>query len=99
MRGLSSAEIPSIREALRNGELFFVPLAAIIGALALGYAATYAAMFGTIAVYSVALLRKETRIGLAKLYDVLAEATVKVIGVTAAFAAAGGGGGGLGLRR
>ena len=89
MRGLSSAEIPSIREALRNGELFFVPLAAIVGALALGYAATYAAMFGTIAVYSVALLRKETRIGLVKLYDVLAEATIKVIGVTAACAAAG----------
>ena len=89
MRGLSSAEIPSIREALRNGELFFVPLAAIVGALALGYAATYAAMFGTIAVYSVALLRKETRIGLVKLYDVLAEATIRVIGVTAACAAAG----------
>ena len=89
MRGLSSAEIPSIREALRNGELFFVPLAAIVGALALGYAATYAAMFGTIAVYAVALLRKETRIGLVKLYDVLAEATIKVIGVTAACAAAG----------
>lgn len=89
MRGLSSAEIPSIREAMHNGELFFVPLAAIVGALAVGYAATYAAMFGTIAVYSVALLRKETRIGLAKLYDVLAEATIKVIGVTAACAAAG----------
>ncbi len=89
MRGLSSEEIPSIREALRNGELFFIPLAAIIAALALGYAATYAAMFGTTAVYLVALLRKETRIGPAKLYEVLANTTIRIIGVTAACAAAG----------
>lgn len=89
MRGLSSEEIPSVREAMRNGELFFVPLAAIIAALAFGYAATYAAMFGTSAVFIVALLRKETRIGAAKLYDVLANTTIRIIGVTAACAAAG----------
>lgn len=89
MRGLPIAEIPSIREALRNGELFFIPLAAIITALAHGYAATYAAMFGAAAVYLVALLRKETRIGLLRLYDILANTTIRIIGVTAACAAAG----------
>jgi TRAP transporter 4TM/12TM fusion protein len=89
MRGLSSAEIPSVREAMRNGGLFFIPLGTIIGALGLGYAATYAAMFGATAVFLVALLRKETRIGVAKLYEVLANTTIRIIGVTAACAAAG----------
>jgi TRAP transporter 4TM/12TM fusion protein len=89
MRGLSREEIPSIRQAMRNGELFFIPLGAIIASLALGYAATYAAMFGTTAVFLVALLRKETRIGPAELYDVLTNTTIRIIGVTAACAAAG----------
>ncbi len=89
MRGLSADEIPSIRATMRHAELFFVPLAAIVVVLSLGYAATYAAMSGAVATYLVALLRKETRIGAAKLYSVLAETTIKVIGVTAACAAAG----------
>jgi TRAP transporter 4TM/12TM fusion protein len=89
MKSLSAEEIPSFRQALKHGELFFVPLIAIVGSLAYGFAATYSAMFGTLAVFLVALLRKETRIDLFKLYDVLAESTIKVIGVTAACAAAG----------
>ncbi len=89
MRGLSPAEIPPLREAVRNGELFLVPLAAIVAGLAMGYAATYVAIFGTVAVFLVALLRKQTRIGPVRLYNVLADATLRVIGVTAACAAAG----------
>lgn len=89
MRGLSAEEIPGLKDALRHGELFVVPLMAIISVLALGYAATYAAMSGTIAVLLVALPRKETRIGVFRLYELLAETTIKVIGVTAACAAAG----------
>lgn len=89
MQGLSTHEIPSVRDAFRRGELFFVPLSAIVGGLALGYAATYVAVFATLAVLAVAMLRKNTRITASKLYDVLADTTFRVIGVTAACAAAG----------
>ncbi len=89
MRGLPASEIPSFREAIQGGELFLIPLGAIIVGLALGYSATFVAVFGTIAVFLVALFRKITRIGLIELYDVLAETTFKIIGVTAACAAAG----------
>jgi len=89
MRGIADAEIPGVWDALRGAELFLVPLAVLIAGLVLGYAPTYVAIFGTVAVFFVALLRKDTRIGLRKLYDVLAETTLKVIGVTAACAAAG----------
>jgi TRAP transporter 4TM/12TM fusion protein len=89
MHGLPPEAIPSVKEALRNGELFLVPLGTIIAVLALGYVATYAAVAGAVAVFLVALPRKETRIGVAKLYDILADTTIKVIGVTAACAAAG----------
>ncbi|MBI1203341.1 MAG: TRAP transporter fused permease subunit [Rhodopseudomonas sp.] len=89
MKSLSNAEIPTLVQALKRGELFVVPLTVIVGTLAYGYAATYAAAFGSLAVFLVALLRKETRIDLLKLYDVLSDSTIKVIGVTAACAAAG----------
>jgi TRAP transporter 4TM/12TM fusion protein len=89
MRGLPAGEIPQVREAFRRGELFLIPLATIVAGLALGYAATYVAVFATIAVFVVALVRKETRIDAVKLYDVLAHTTLRVIGVTAACAAAG----------
>ena len=44
---------------------------------------------GRLLFFLVALLRKETRIGPAKLYEVLANTTIRIIGVTAACAAAG----------
>jgi TRAP transporter 4TM/12TM fusion protein len=89
MRGLSAAEIPDLRAAFRQGELFFVPLAAIVVGLALGYAATYVAIFASVAVIAVAAFRKQTRIDIPRLYNILADTTVRVIGVTAACAAAG----------
>ena len=89
MRGLSPEEIPSFREAIRGGDLFLVPLGAIVGGLALGYSGTMVAFFGTLAVVAVSMLRKESRLGPTRLYDALAETTLKTVGVTAACAAAG----------
>jgi len=89
MKSLSKADIPNFVQALQRCELFVVPLAVIVVTLSYGYAATYAAAFGSLAVFVVALFRKGTRIDVLKLYDVLADSTIKVIGVTAACAAAG----------
>jgi TRAP-type uncharacterized transport system fused permease subunit len=89
MSGLAPSEIPTLRQAMKHAELFFIPLAVIIVSLALGYAATYAAIFAAGATLVVALPRAETRVGFVKLYEALADTTIRVIGVTAACAAAG----------
>ncbi|HVL73355.1 MAG TPA: TRAP transporter fused permease subunit [Beijerinckiaceae bacterium] len=89
MRGIDPAQIPVFREAMRGADLFVIPLLAIVGGLALGYSGTMVAFFGTIAVFLVALLRKETRLGPVRVYDALAETTLKTVGVVAACAAAG----------
>jgi TRAP transporter 4TM/12TM fusion protein len=89
MRGLDPAQIPGVLEAMRGADLFLIPLTTIVGGLALGYSGTMVAFFGTLAVFLVALLRKETRLGPMKVYDALAETTLKTVGVVAACAAAG----------
>ena len=90
--GLSGAEmenIPSLRDALRKGGIFVLPLLIIAGALALGYTPTFVAVFGTMATIVASLPRAATRIGLRGLYEGLAEATLRMVPVAAACAAAG----------
>ncbi|MGQ9369113.1 TRAP transporter permease [Azospirillum sp. ST 5-10] len=89
MRGLDRSEIPSLRESLRGGDLFLVPLTAIVIGLALGYSASLVAFIGTLAVLAVSMFHKESRLGPVAIFDVLTETTLKTVGVVAACAAAG----------
>ncbi len=88
--GLAGLEdVPRLRDTLRRGGLFLVPLVALVTALLLGYSPTFVAIVGTGAVIAVAMTRRETRLGLACFYDILAEATLRIVPVVAACAAAG----------
>ena len=87
--GLPADETPVLRDTLRDGGVFIVPLAIIVGALVLGYTPTYAAVFGAAAAIAAALPRAKTRIGLRGMYEGLAETTMRMVPVTAACAAAG----------
>lgn len=89
MKGIPHGEIPAVRAALRGSDLFIVPLAAIIAGLVAGYSATFVAFIGTVTVILVSLFHKDTRLGPRKIYDTLAESTLKTVGVVAACAAAG----------
>lgn len=89
LRGMSSEELPSLKNTLRNGGLFLVPLAVLIVALLLGYSPTFVAVFAAVSVVVVAAFRKSTRMGLLKIYECLAETTIRMIPVVGACAAAG----------
>lgn len=89
LRGMTSDELPSLRNTLKNGGLFLVPLGVLIVALLMGYSPTFVAVFGAASVIVVAALRKSTRMGPIKIYLCLAETTLRMIPVVGACAAAG----------
>lgn len=89
LRGMSREELPELRQTLRNGGLFLVPLAVLVVALLMGYSPTFVAVFAAASVVVVAALRKSTRMGPVKIYQCLAETTVRMIPVVGACAAAG----------
>lgn len=89
LRGMDEEELPQLRRTLGNGGLFLVPLAVLIVALLMGYSPTFVAVFAAVSVIAVAFLKKSTRMGLAKIYECLAETTIRMIPVVGACAAAG----------
>ncbi len=89
LKGMSSEEIPKLREVIAEGGLFFVPLAAIIYALLQGYSVSYVAIHGIGAVLAVSMMRSKTRLSPGQLLETLAITCQRMIPVAAACAAAG----------
>lgn len=89
LKGMSSEELPELRNTLKNGGLFLVPLVVLVVALLMGYSPTFVAVFAAVSVVVVAAVRKSTRMGLVKIYYCLAETTLRMIPVVGACAAAG----------
>jgi TRAP transporter 4TM/12TM fusion protein len=87
--GLDPAQIPTLWGALKQGSLFFLPLAVLVAALIYGYTATMVAIFGTVAVIIVSWFRRSTRLGPRALWNALAETTFRMVPVAGATAAAG----------
>jgi TRAP transporter 4TM/12TM fusion protein len=89
LSGLAKGETPALKETLKDGGLFLIPLVALSGALILGYSPTFVAAVATVAVIVVATARKSTRMGPRAVWDALALTTHRMIPVVAACAAAG----------
>ena len=89
VQALNPAQIPPFRETLRRGWIFTIPLVVLTVALLRGYTPTTVAVLGTVVILAVAVLRKDTRVGLGGLYQALAETTIRMIPVAGACAAAG----------
>lgn len=89
LRGLDEDQIPKLGKTLKAGWQFIVPLIALVVALLLKYSPNYVAVFGTLALIGVVMLKKETRLTFKATYEILAEATMRVVPVVAACAAAG----------
>ena len=89
LRGLDPESLPKLSRTLATGWVFIVPLMVLIGFILLGYSANYTAVGATVAVFAVTLFRKKTRLGLIKVYQVFAEAALRMVPVAGACAAAG----------
>ena len=89
LRPLEEDRIPPFLKTMKQGGLFFVPLVAITVALFNGYTPTMVAVFGTMAVLAVAMLKSGTRIGPVTMIKVLAETCYRMVPVAGACAAAG----------
>lgn len=89
LQGLSGDQLRPLLHTLKDGGLFLLPLVAITWALLDGYTPTYSAIYGTIAVIGVAMLRKKTRITPSVAFDILHETSTKMVAVAGACAAAG----------
>jgi TRAP transporter 4TM/12TM fusion protein len=91
LKGLPPEEVPRLGRVLAESGHLFVPVAAILLMLLLGYSAPYAAFVGTLLCFPVALLRASTRgnVTLANLIDALIEGAKGAIGVAMACACAG----------
>lgn len=81
--------MPHLWPTLKRGGMFFIPLGVLVWALLAGYTPTMVAVFGTMTVVVVAMLRKETRVGPITIYKALAETSIRMIPVAGACAAAG----------
>jgi len=89
LAGVDRSEIPSLKVTMRDGGLFIIPLIAITWALVEGYTPTYAAVYGVAAVLVVSMVRSNTRLSPGKIYDILAETSLRTVPVAGACAAAG----------
>jgi TRAP transporter 4TM/12TM fusion protein len=63
LKGLPDEEIPQLRDVMRRGWFFFIPLVVVITLLFMGFSANYGAFWGTVATLGLSWLRKETRMG------------------------------------
>jgi TRAP transporter 4TM/12TM fusion protein len=89
LRGVDPSTIPPLGHTLRQGGLFAVPFAVLVGALIVGYSPQLVAAFATVALIAVAMLRRRTRLGLRQFYEVLADTTLRIAPAVGACAAAG----------
>ncbi len=89
LKGLPVDETPKLRQTMKDGGLFVVPLVALSVALVMGFSPTYVAAVATGVVLMVAAVRSSTRMSIAQVWGALAETTLRMISVVAACAAAG----------
>ena len=87
--GLPRESLPKVGATMKNGGMFLVPLVVLTWALFAGYTPTMVAVYGSLSVLAVAMLRAHTRIGPIGIYNALAETTVRTVAVAGATAAAG----------
>ena len=89
--GLPRSELPRLREVFRERGHLFIPILIILTVMYSGYSAPMAALFGTLACFPVAALRKSTRgyLTWANLIEAFVDGARNALGVATACACAG----------
>ena len=86
---LDDKMIPSMKDTLKEGGLFIVPLVVLTSALIYGFTPTMVGIMGTVAVLAISVFRAHTRIGIIALAKALSETCYRMVPVAGACAAAG----------
>jgi TRAP transporter 4TM/12TM fusion protein len=71
LKGLPADEIPPVRDVLKRGWHFFVPLVVVLGMLFQGYSPDLGAFWGTVSAFALSWLRRDTRMGPKAVFDAL----------------------------
>ena len=89
LRGLSKEEVPKLRDTMRRGAHFFIPIILLIYVLVRGYTPFRAAFMAIIALIIVAMIRKESRIGFKTFFETLIQGAKNSIVIAVSCGCAG----------
>ena len=68
---LEDKDIPKLKDVLKRGWHFLVPVTVLITLLVIGYTPTYAAIISTVSVVVASWIRKESRMGFKEIYSAM----------------------------
>lgn len=89
LTGVQDESLPTVKEALREGWIFIVPLVLLVMMLMNGYTATLSAVAGIASVIVVSALRKNTRMSVKDILKSLEDGAISSIQITLSCAVAG----------
>ncbi|MBO0588020.1 TRAP transporter permease [Sporosarcina sp. E16_8] len=87
--GLPKSELPRFKDLLIRDGYMLIPLVVIIGTIMSGFTPQRAALFGILSAYLVSLVRKESRMNVRQIVNVLEQGARVALPVIAAVATAG----------
>ncbi|MEK5071553.1 TRAP transporter permease [Sporosarcina sp. FSL K6-1508] len=87
--GLPKSELPRFKDLLIRDGYMLIPLFVIIGTIMSGFTPQRAALFGILSAYIVSLVRKESRMNVRQIVNVLEQGARVALPVIAAVATAG----------
>lgn len=71
LKGLPKEDIPAVRDVLKRGWQFFIPLVVVLGLLFKGYSPDFGAFWGTVSAFVLSWIRTDTRMGPRHVFDAL----------------------------
>ena len=89
LTGIQDDSLPTMKDALREGWIFIIPLILLVVLLMRGYTATMSAVVGTAAVIAVSWVRKETRMSLSDILKALEDGALSSVQISLSCAVAG----------
>ena len=89
LQGLPKSMLPDLKLVMKTRGHLLIPLVIVIGLLIKGYTPVFSAFWGTVGVIAVSYIRKETRMGIAKILNALEQGAKSALGVAIACALVG----------
>ncbi|RST71518.1 TRAP transporter permease [Siminovitchia acidinfaciens] len=87
--GLPKSQLPVFKELMLRNGFMLLPVVVMIGTILSGFTPQRAALLGIIAVFIVSMIRKDTRLSIRKIFEVLEQGARVALPVIAAVATAG----------